>query len=164
MNENMKIPYSFMIKNLTDDKFYDVDIFNYDHKNQKNIEYHCLNGISYDTFLRRLSAITKSEEEIEFVRILVSCDYPKFRRKQLISSIFTSYVKKNGSALHTPAPTGLFLDVYQQQSDMIDMSLNEQMFKGNKILLSNELQLTLAYLMPEATVTITLYPKLISNQ
>jgi hypothetical protein len=146
-------PYQIRIKNLTDEKLYDVDLFNYKHEKQNKIEYSCGMGVDYDKFLRILASNTLSEERVDLFRINAWCDYPKFRNKQLNSCLHTIYEEPNGNYSSSPTGLGIYFSVYQQQSDIIDVRVDSL-----KIQLNNLLQLRLSYLMPETEMVITIFP------
>ena len=154
------LPYSFHIKNLTDEKLYDVDLFNYDHEKQQKIAYSYINGVPYDRFLGFLSSLNNVQEVIRVIRVSAFCDYPKFKRKQLIACLHTIYNNPNGISTSTPNEIGNYLSPYQQQSDIIEVPLTE----NGRIKLFNQLQLRLDYLMPESEVFISLFPVKINNQ
>ena len=146
-------PYQIRIKNLTDEKLYDVDLFNYKHDKQNKIEYSCGMGVDYDKFLRILASNTLSEERVDLFRINAWCDYPKFRNKQLNSCLHTIYEEPNGISSSCPTGLGIYFSAYQMQSDIIDVRVDSL-----KIQLNNLLQLRLSYLMPETEMVITIFP------
>jgi hypothetical protein len=146
-------PYQIRIKNLTDEKLYDVDLFNYKHEKQNKIEYSCGMGVDYDKFLRILASNRLSEERVDLFRINAWCDYPKFRNKQLNSCLHTIYEEPNGISSSCPTGLGIYFSAYQMQSDIIDVRVDSL-----KIQLNNLLQLRLSYLMPETEMVITIFP------
>jgi hypothetical protein len=151
------LPYQIRIKNLTDEKLYDVDLFNYEHEKQNKIAYSCGMGVEYNSFLGFLSALSEAKEQVKLLRVQVWCDYPKFRSKQLNSCLHRIIQNPNGCLESVPLQVGNYLSPYQQQSDIIDIPMTDE----NKIELFNELQLRLSYLMPETEIIITLYPSTI---
>lgn len=151
------IPYQVRIKNLTDEKLYDVDLFNYEHEKQNKIAYSCGMGVEYNRFLRFLSALSEAKEQVVLLRFQVWCDYPKFRSKQLNCCLHKIITNPNGNMQSVPLQVGNYLSPYQQQSDIIDILMTDD----NKIELFNELQLRLSYLMPETEMIITIYPSTI---
>jgi hypothetical protein len=146
-------PYQIRIKNLTDEKLYDVDLFNYKHDKQNKIEYSCGMGVDYDKFLRILASNRLSEERVDLFRINAWCDYPKFRNKQLNSCLHTIYEEPNGISSSCPTGLGIYFSAYQMQSDIIDVRVDSL-----KIQLNNLLQLRLSYLMPETEMVFTIFP------
>ena len=157
--ENNLNPYCLHIKNLTDEKLYDVDLFNYDHEKQNKVAYSCTNGVPYDRFLGFLSALSEPKEEIRLIRFTANCDYHKFKSKQLKSCVHTIYSEPNGSMLSIPTNLIVYLSAYQFQSDIIDVPFSGE----SRIKLFNQLQLKLSYLMPETEMYITIFPSKINE-
>lgn len=153
------LPYSIHVKNLTDEKLYDVDLFNYDHEKQNKVAYSCTNGVDYNMFLRFLSSLNEPTERVNLLRLVAVCDYQKFKAKQLRSCISVIYQEPKGRMISTPIQSGIHLSAYQQQSDIIEIPLKDL----NKIKLFNQLQLRLSYLMPEAEMHITIFPQKINK-
>lgn len=150
-------PYQVRIKNLTDEKLYDVDLFNYEHEKQNKIAYSCGMGVEYNRFLRFLSALSEEKEQVKLLRVQVWCDYPKFRSKQLNCCLHRIIQNPNGCLESVPLEVGHYLSASQFQSDIIDIPMTDD----NKIELFNELQLRLSYLMPETEMIITIFPSTI---
>jgi len=146
-------PYQIRIKNLTDEKLYDVDLFNYKHEKQNKIKYSCGMGVDYDKFLRILASNSLSEEKIDLIQFMAFCDYDKFRNKQIISSLSTIYEEPNGISSSIKTNIGNYFSAYQQQANIVDMKVDSL-----KIQLNNLLQLRLSYLMPETEIVITIFP------
>jgi hypothetical protein len=147
-------PYTIRVKNLTDEKLYDVDLFNYEHEKQKKIDYSCIHGVSYEYFLRILASYDKPSELIKAMRFSAFCDYSKFQNKQLRTCIRTIYTKLDGCSSSIPTEIAIYMNAYQQQGNIIDVPII-----GNQtIKFSNQLQLRLDYLMPESEMVISLFP------
>jgi hypothetical protein len=157
--ENNLLPYCLHIKNLTDEKLYGVDLFNYDHEKQNKVAYSCTNGVLYDRFLGFLSALSEAKEEIRLIRFTADCDYNKFKSKQLKSCVHTIYSEPNGSMVSMPTNLIVYLSAYQFQSDIIDVPFSGE----SRIKLFNQLQLRLSYLMPETEMYITIFPSKINE-
>jgi len=136
---------------------YDVDILNHKPEKQNKIAYECLHGIDYSTLIMFLSAIIDAKQEISLVRIISSCDYNKFRMKQLSCNLIQEYQSPDGTLVSIPTNFMTYFSAYQQQSGIIDA-------KDMKIKWHNRLSLKLSYLMPETEVTISLYPVSIANK
>lgn len=153
------LPYCLHVKNLTDEKLYDVDLFNYNHEKQKKVAYSCTNGVDYNMFLRFISSLNEAKEEIVMMRFIAVCDYPKFRSKQLRTCLFTIYEEPNGRKVSMPTELSIHFSEYQFQSDIIEVALSGK----SAIKIFNQLQLRLAYLMPEAEMHITIFPQKINN-
>jgi hypothetical protein len=147
-------PYTIRVKNLTDEKLYDVDLFNYEHEKQKKIEYSCIHGVSYEYFLRILASYNKPIELIKMMRFSAFCDYSKFQNKQLRTCIRTIYTKLDGCSASTPTEIAIYMNAYQQQGNIIDVPITD----NQRIKFSNQLQLRLDYLMPETEMIIHLFP------
>lgn len=151
------LPYCLHVKNLTDEKLYDVDLFNHDHEKQNKVAYSCTNGVDYNMFLRFISSLNEAKEEIVMMRFIAVCDYQKFKSKQLRTCLYTIYEEPNGRKVTTPKELSIHLDAYQQQSDIIQVALSGK----SAIKIFNQLQLRLSYLMPETEMYITIFPSII---
>jgi hypothetical protein len=157
--EEISLPYQIHIKNLTDEKIYNVDLFNYDHEKQRKLSYSCTNGVSYDKFLRWLSSLNEPKEKIALLRLQVWCDYHKFINKQINCCLHTIYEKPNGKMISVPLQVGNYFSANQMQSGIVDMPMSD----NQDIQLFNELQLRFSYLMPETEMIITIYPSKINQ-
>jgi len=153
------LPYQIRIKNLTDEKLYDVDLFNYEHEKQKKIEYSCIHGVSYEYFLRLLASYSEPIELIKMMRFSAFCDYSKFQNKQLRTFIRTIYTKLDGCSEYITTAISNYMNPYQQQSNIIEVLLVDE----QRIKFSNQLQLRLDYLMPETEIVITIFPSKINE-
>lgn len=148
-------PYSIRVKNLTDEKLYDVDLFNYEHEKQKKIEYSsCNHGVTYEYFLRILSSWNQAIEEIKTIRFSAFCDYPKFQQKQLQTCLRIIRTNPNGFSASVPNNLFVHFSAYQMQGNIIDVQFTD----NDKIKLFNQLQLRLDYLMPETEILIHIFP------
>jgi hypothetical protein len=147
-------PYTIRVKNLTDEKLYDVDLFNYEHEKQKKIEYSCVHGVSYEYFLRILASYDKPSELIKMMRFSAFCDYSKFQNKQLRTCIRTIITELDGCSASIPTEIAIYMNAYQQQGNIIDVPITD----NQRIKFSNQLQLRLDYLMPESEMVIHLFP------
>lgn len=154
------LPYQICIKNLTDEKLYDVNLLNYDHEKQNKIAYSCGMGVEYNSFLRFLSALSEAKEQVKLLRVQVWCDYPKFRSKQLNCCLHKIITDPNGRMQSVPLQVSHYFSAYQHQSDIIDIPMTDV----DKIELFNKLQLRLSYLMPETEMIITIFPSTINKQ
>jgi hypothetical protein len=148
------LPYQIRIKNLTDEKLYDVDLFNYEHEKQNKIAYSCVHGVSYEYFLRILASYDKPSELIKMMRFSAFCDYAKFQNKQLRTCIRTIITKLDGCSASIPTEIAIYMNAYQQQGNIIDVPITD----NERIKFSNQLQLRLDYLMPETEMVIHLFP------
>ena len=141
------------LRNCSEDKLYDVDIFDFKHKEQQKIKYISLQT-DYDQVLRWISSIDQKENglNIDKIRVSAFCDYAKYTGRQLQSVLRVEYKAPNGDSTSTPKP--LIIDPNQMQGTIVEMNLG-----GDKYLLYNRLNLQLSYLMPETTVSIYIYAK-----
>ena len=154
-------PYIFRVKNLTDEKLYDVDLFNYEHEKQDKIEYSsCLHGVTYEYFLRILSSWNQASEEIKTIRFSAFCDYKKFQQKQLQTCLRIIRTNPNGFSASVPNQLFVHFSAYQMQGNIIDVQLTD----NDKIKLFNQLQLRLDYLMPETEILIHIFPVKIDKE
>ena len=142
-------PYIITLKNTTDEKFYDVDVINYEHEKQDKIKYECnITGVTYNDFLRTL--IGEYTPKIKIVRTLIvaHCDYKKFEGKQLNSIVGIRTQDSCGNAFDHPA--SFIIDPYQNQIDRVVSDYNYYLW--------SQLRLKMRFLMPETEVTFRLYP------
>lgn len=153
--KKMLFPYIINIKNLTDEKLYDVDILNIKHEKQNKVSYSCSTGVDYDWFLMSILSQNKPKEEVMRLRLFSICDYPKFRDKQSRCCLQVINQKIDGSISSSPIHSSVYFSPYQMQSGIIDIDIHNEM---NRIKLFNQLQLRLSYLMPETEVVITIFP------
>ena len=147
------LQYQIRIKNLTDEKLYDVDLFNYEHEKQNKIAYSCGMGVDYNSFLRSIASNSLSKEQVTLLKFQVFCDYPKFINKQLNCCLHKIIENPNERMKSESLQVGNYFSAYQQQFDIIDIPMTDD----NKIELFNELQLRLSYLMPEIEIIITIF-------
>jgi hypothetical protein len=147
------LQYKIHIKNLTDEKLYDVDLFNYEHEKQNKIAYSCGIEVDYNSFLRSIASNCLSEEQVTLLKFQVFCDYPKFINKQLNCCLHKIIENPNERMKSESLQVGNYFSAYQQQFDIIDIPMTDD----NKIELFNELQLRLSYLMPETEIIITIF-------
>lgn len=138
-------PLIITIKNLTDEKFYDLSVINHEHEKQKKISYECpIFGISYNSLLMKLQDKTYNIDKTMFISY---CGYEKFRQKQLQTPWKVKETKANGDAEERFSI--LTMDPYQSQSDRV---INDKKFDLNP-----NTDVKLSYLMPETEITIRFY-------
>jgi hypothetical protein len=76
------------IKNISEDKFYNVNVFNHKFENLFGIHYSSLTpNISYEQICQELLSYKKSKFIIRQIRHHVLCDYLRFRQRQVICGI-----------------------------------------------------------------------------
>jgi len=145
------LPILINIKNLTDEKLYDVKLFDYEFEKQEKIAYSCpITTVEYSDILRGLSSENKSEKVIKMIYATAFCDYKKFQNKQITCEFFEQYTSIYGRKISKPHR--FLIDPFQQQDAI---SLIDDL----EIKFCNELQIQLAYLMPETEMTFRFYLK-----
>jgi len=145
---NYGTPYIIEIKNRSDDKHYDVKLLDVDHEKQKRVDYNIpFSNIGYEEVIRSLE---QRQQRIKNVMVTASCDYAKFRRRQL--SCVLSAVERNLMGGCTEKPIILTIDPFQFQDDRVVM-------KSDFLLQGSMGNIELNYLMPETDVTLYLYPE-----
>jgi hypothetical protein len=140
---------SLRLTNKTDEKLHNVNIFNYDYKDQNQIKYENLTGMAYSEFLRKWDKLESNKYIIKKVRFVAICDYKKFERKQLSGKIF--YKNTNVFSLSSAVPTEpmMWYSPFQEQPNIIDI---ERTFS-----ILSDTEFELEYLMPDTTVDIHFY-------
>ena len=145
----LSLPYLIHIKNLTDEKLYDVKLFDYEFEKQDKIKYSCpISTVEYSQILRTLTGENEPRKVIGTIRAMAFCDYKKFQSKQINCEFYVINKDINGYEAHNP--DRFMIDPYQQQEGISQKS-------GLEIKFYNKLQIQLAYLMPETEMTIYLY-------
>jgi len=144
-------PYIIHIKNLTDEKIYDVKLFDYEYEKQNKLKYSCpISSVEYAQILRTLIGENEPRIEIGTIRAIAFCDYAKFKIKQINCEF--NIINKDINGSESWIPDRFIIDTYQQQEAISVKS-------GLKIKFYNKLQIQLAFLMPETEMTIYLFPK-----
>jgi hypothetical protein len=123
-----------------------VKIFNYDFKEQKEIKYENLEGMSYSEFLRKLDKVESEKYTIKKIRLAAVSNYKKFQDKQLEAKLY--YKNKNIFARELTILIQLcfYYSPEQEHDNIIDI-------KKSFILYSNS-EFELEYLMPDTTVNL----------
>jgi hypothetical protein len=138
---------SLKIKNLTDEKLKNVKIFNFDSKNQEQVEYSVLHSsMKYEDFLRKYQLLDNDKHTIIKTRIISKCDYKKYELKQINSNINCIVESIFGLKSSTPIKSQIYLSAFQFQQNIVDIDF--------KILITSNLELELEYLMPETEIII----------
>jgi hypothetical protein len=137
---------SLRLTNTTDEKLHNVKIFNYDFKEQNQIKYENLIGMSYSEFLRKWDKLESKKYTINKVRLVAICDYKKFERKQLSGKLF--YKNTNVFSLSSSVPTEpmMWYSPFQEQPNIIDI---ERTFR-----ILSDTEFELEYLMPDTAVEV----------
>lgn len=144
-------PMSIKIRNLTDEKLYNVKVFDYKHSFQRKLEYTPLTpGLEYDDILRQLAAENECRIIIGMTALTVAYfgKLDHVEKRQINSQMTIKY--KTMFGIVAEQPMNIFMDAYQQQPDTII---------GRKSYgLDNSLSLELEYLLPNTEVIISMYP------
>lgn len=146
----LSLPYIIHIKNLTDEKIYDVKLFDYEFEKQDKIKYSSpISSVDYGQILRTLTGENEPRKVIGTIKAIAFCDYKKFQSKQINCKFSVIYSEINGCVITNPYV--FIIDPYQHIDGISQKS-------GLEINFYNKLQIELAYLMPETEMTIHLYP------
>ncbi len=144
-------PIIIHVKNLTDEKLYDVKVFDLDFEKQKKIGYSMgVNTISYTQFMHALPAMPMLIRQIQ---IIASGDYQKFVDRQVSSTIAFINSSVDGTKFTEPKP--MIINPLQFQRNTAIMNLDFE--------LSGLSQIELFHLMPEVSVMLILYPGVTIN-
>lgn len=140
---------SLRLTNKTDEKLHNVNIFNYDYKEQNQIKYENLVGMAYSEFLRKWDKLESDKFIINKVRLVAICDYKKFENRQLKAE-FVYKSKCVFSMEHKiPVDPMIWYSPFQEQSNIIDIDKTYR--------ISSNTEFELEYLMPDTTVDIHFY-------
>ena len=146
-SEKLSQPYLIVLKNLTDEELSDVDLFNYDYDKQSEIEYSTFPNIKYADILRKLASENKPEIIIDRILICVESNDHDSSMRQINTKFFIIYSDINGNMSKMPYNFTILSHDGQKTGQM----LGEFNFY-------NKLQIQLR-IVPQAVVTILLYPK-----
>lgn len=153
LKQELSIPFCVRIRNLTDEKLYDVKVFDFDHTKQRKIEYSSfLPTVTYDQLLRQLQSYDDKKFDIVLLRHFVLCDYVKFQKKQLSCDI--NLVIKDSNGCESWQSNHFLIDAYQQQNSVCELE--------TKMPFSVKSNLHYDFLMPETEIKLFLYPEKIS--
>jgi hypothetical protein len=137
---------SLRLTNTTDEKLHNVKIFNFDFKEQNQIKYENLIGMSYSEFLRKWDKLESKKYTIKKIRLRCVCNYKKFQNKQLEAELYYKNKDIFSKEYVNPVQTKLFYSPLQAQDDIIDIE------KSYTILSNSEFELE--YLMPDTAVEV----------
>ena len=141
------IPYIIHIKNLTDEKLYNVKLLDHDYKDQNKISYEL--GAGNVTYHEFLMALAYQPIMIRETYIIAHCDYEKFQKRQLSSSFMIYERTIQGDEIATPQ--AIVLDPWQVQDDRVVVN------KEYKLSMMDSIEFE--YLMPETDIRLFLYPE-----
>lgn len=143
-------PYIIRIKNLTDEKIWNVKLFDDDFENQSKLEYqYLISTVSYKKFLKLMSAKDTPDELIGQVLMVAKCDYEKFRDRQLNVAWTVSHSDMVGSVAY---------HIHQFKIGSKQKQMDRVMDDTVCFSFFNALQISLEYLMPETEIIFRLYP------
>lgn len=146
------------LKNKTDEKIFNLDLFNYHHKEHSKVEYKSFYP-DYDYLLRQLAGLRKNDDlGITKIRFAANCDYDRFSVKQVKSEVELIWTSLNGASYSTKRDLALFHTAEQVHHNIVDLPFEKP------IMLTNQLQVRLEYLMPETELTVTVFYKKISEE
>ena len=151
-NSELGQPYVFEIENTSDDKLYEVKVFDEKFQTSKVKYTYGLSGVTYVNFLAARSL--NHVEDICRLKVVVYGDYAKFVNKQVTSAIAITQLNINGSG--TMEMINPSLDVYQQVTNYVIVDHNFKIEQMSNIVF--------AYLMPEIKIKLFLYPKKINYE
>lgn len=145
-------PFVVNVKNLTDEKLYDVNLIDYEHEKQKKIEFSMgVSGVLYNEFLRQLQ---HKEITIDTTYIKAHCDYSKFEKRQLSCVLLSKTQDAQGHRIDKPMFS--IIDPYQYQSNCVVINAEYPISYMSFLFLN--------YLMPETDITIFLFPKMATKK
>jgi len=169
----LTVPYVINLKNTTDEKLYDVNIFDFNFENQNKIKYEFgYKAITYKQFIRTLEFPTVCE--IDYIKIWSQHGYKVYQERQINN--FTVHYDvsefKNGEYNGSfSQPLYFYFEDNQFSRDFTNLRLERNI----KISLQNEAQIkdkpqtieitkfTLDFLMPEINLKIVLFPAKINH-
>ena len=144
---NSSSPFIITIRNLTDEKLFDVKLLDYEHEKQKKIGYfNGYTGTNYNDVLRYLQS---ARAEIYQIYQFVSGDYQKFLNRQLhiVLQHITYDCNRNEESHSIP----FLIDPYQMKENCSVTNVKDCPISFNS-------NLILSYLMPEVEVKLMLFP------
>ena len=138
-------PFCIDIKNNTDEKLFNVEVFNHEYKSQSKIGYSIpFDGVEYYDLLAMLNTKDKMQSgiNIQLIKIIALGESKKFVNKQLSTHILFA-----GSADDTIL---IKKDLYAILDYIVDIEY--------PFLLMKQTKMKLAFLMPELEVKLYLFP------
>lgn len=141
-------PFVITLENLTDEKIYNVNLFNLEFENQNKIQYS--NGLKNLTYKELLYLKSDSSNACMIGRIqtTVNGDYKKFWVRQLNSQYSLKVTSLNGNGVIIGANPKK--SPYQMQENTV---VTDVCWRFN-----SEFNIQLEFLMPEVSITFYLYP------
>jgi hypothetical protein len=148
-----KMQKCFVIEliNKTDDKLYNVDLINFNHKEQTKIEYKGLLN-EYDFVLRQLASLRKSDGLMATrIHIMANCDYITFANRQVNGDLKTIHSGLCGIVYTRTFKRSEHIDLEQYHQNILEITFEQP------ISLTNQLSFELEYLMPETRIRVTIF-------
>jgi hypothetical protein len=141
-------PFIVRLKNLTNKKLFKVDVLNWGHKSQTDIEYGAVCGIGYTEMLNQFSS-----ESYKFVSIRYNVKHknPKYRSKQYGNNLRLYYEESDGVMPTIQIPFN-YTDNLQTDNDCITVHFVFSFDYLDKIQLD--------FLMPKAEVNFYFFPEI----
>jgi len=139
------------LKNKSDDKLYNVNLINYNYKEQSSIEY---SGtyVDYDLLLRQLGSLRTSDGyKITKIHLIAVCDYNVFANRQVQCDLRVIYSGFDGIVVTVPHKLCDHFEPMQFHRNIVIVNFKEG------LALNNELSLELGYLMPETELRVTIH-------
>jgi len=137
--------------NKTDDKLYNVDLINFNHKEQTKIEYKGLLN-EYDFILRQLASLRKSDGLMATrIHIMAICEYSTFANRQIKCTLKTIYSGLCGMVYTRTMRLNEYFDLEQYHENIVVLPFEQP------ISLTNQLSFELQYLMPETRIRVTVF-------
>lgn len=138
--------FAISIKNLTDEKFYDVSILNPNISKDK-IKLTLLTAeldFSYERFLQQIKI--KNNTTIGAFKYISTCEYKKFEQRQLFTELCFKQTNISGSSIAERIKVCNYIDPFQQQDNVVIIERETKIMYNSDIILE--------YLMPETEVII----------
>lgn len=151
MPDKMEKCFVIELINKSDDKLYNVNLINFNHKQQTKIEYKGLIQ-EYDFILRQLASLRKSDGLMATrLHIMANCDYITFANRQVKGDLKTIHSGLCGSTYTRTFRRSEHIDLEQYHQNISDITFEQP------ISLTNQLTLELEYLMPETRIRVTVF-------
>ena len=152
-HKDLGLPFIVKIKNLTDEKLYGIQLLDYNHQDQRKVEYSMgVTGVEYEDFLQMLK---NQEVVISTTLLMADCDYNKFVRRQISSTIIPASIKSENEDWAHGLPITPTIDPMHNFSDRVIIK--------KEFTLSHFNNLIFDFLMPETDIRLNLYPKRITE-